>query len=116
MRVFWLLMMLWLPATGYAAPAGDAHSPSAETVIQQFVQQEDDGVSEQRKITEKRKHQILMWMGIALLLGLFTTGALGISMVVFDKQVYVAHMISAGLTITLAVAHAATSIAWFWPY
>lgn len=83
--------------------------------MQKFVQQ-DSEVSAQRKISEKRKQQILLWMGIGLLLGLFTTGGLGIAMVVFEKQVYVVHMISAGLTITLAIAHAATSIAWFWPY
>jgi hypothetical protein len=37
-------------------------------------------------------------------------------MVVFDKDVFVAHLISAGLSLTLAAVHAATSIAWFWPY
>jgi hypothetical protein len=113
-RLFLLLMMMWLPLAAHAA--GEPASSSAETVMQNFVQQQDDGVSAQRKISDKRKQQILLLMGVGLLIGLFTTGGLGISMVVFEKQVYVAHMISAGLTITLAIAHAVTSIVWFWPY
>jgi hypothetical protein len=55
-------------------------------------------------------------MGISLLVLLFITGGLGVAMVVFDKEVFVAHMIFAGLSLTLATVHAVTSIVWFWPY
>ncbi|OIO70252.1 MAG: hypothetical protein COW19_08285 [Zetaproteobacteria bacterium CG12_big_fil_rev_8_21_14_0_65_55_1124] len=95
------------------AVAGGAQV-SAEAVMQQFAG--DDEEAPERRIETKRKHQILFIMGISLLILLFLTGSLGIAMVVFDKDVFVAHLISAGLSLTLAAVHAATSIAWFWPY
>ena len=76
----------------------------------------DEEVSPERRIELKRKHQILFLMGISLLILLFLTGGFGVAMVVFDKDVFVPHMILAGLSLTLAAVHAATSIAWFWPY
>lgn len=85
-----------------------------EAVIQQFA--EDIEVAPERRIETERKHQILFIMGISLLLMLFLTGSLGVAMVAFDKDVFVAHMIVAGLSLTLAAVHAATSIAWFWPF
>lgn len=87
---------------------------STEAVMQQFSGDEQE--APERRISDKRKHQILFLMGISLLVLLLVTGSLGISMVAFGKDVFVAHMIFAGLSMTLAVVHAATSIAWFWPY
>jgi len=45
-----------------------------------------------------------------------TTGGLGVAMVVYGKQVFVIHMIFAGLTMTLAVIHAIVGMVWFFPY
>lgn len=108
--------MMLLPVASPAAFAASQmqSETTAEAVMQQF--NDDEEVSPQRKIDTQRKHQILFMMGIALLVLLLTTGVLGISMVFFDKDVFLAHMIFAGLSLTLAAAHAATSIAWFWPY
>ncbi len=106
-----------------AAVAGDAPSVHAaasdaqlspEAVIQQFAG--DDEVSPERRIEIERKHQILFIMGLSLLILIVCTVSLGVAMVVFDKDVFVAHMIVAGLSLTLAAAHAATAIAWFWPF
>lgn len=68
------------------------------------------------KIADQKKHQILFIMGALLLVGVLTTAGLGIAMVVFGKQVFVAHMIFAGFTVFLAVAHAVTAMVWFFPY
>jgi len=68
------------------------------------------------KIADKKKHQILFVMGALLLVGVLATAGLGITMVVFGKQVFVAHMICAGFTVFLAVAHAITAMVWFFPY
>ncbi len=113
------LMLAWLfslpgiaAAAGHAAESGAAQSSTA--VMQQFAT--DDEVAPERRIETKRKHQILFMMGIALLVLLFLTGAFGVAMVAFGKDVFVPHMIFAGLSLTLAAVHAATSIAWFWPY
>jgi len=68
------------------------------------------------KISNQRKHTILFIMGAALLVLIITTAALGISMVLSGKQLFVPHMIAAGLTVTLAVAHAVASTVWFFPF
>jgi len=98
------------------APANNtvAAEQSSEAVMQQFSS--DIEISPERKIEAKRKHQILFIMGISLLVLLLLTGSLGIAMVAFDKNVFIPHMIFAGLSLTLAAVHAATSIVWFWPY
>jgi len=117
-----LLWMLLLPLQVTAAPAvsemvgstQSATSQSNEAVMQQFAG--DDEVSPQRKIEMERKHQILFLMGISLLVLLLITGTLGIAMVAFGKDVFLPHMIFAGLSLTLAAVHSATAIAWFWPW
>jgi len=114
------LLMLALPAVLVAAPAASTvatqstESQSAEAVMQQFAG--DDEVSPQRKISTERKHQVLFLMGISLLVLLLITGTLGIAMVAFGKDVFLPHMIFAGLSLTLAAVHSATAIAWFWPW
>jgi len=87
---------------------------SSGAVMQQFAG--DEEIAPERIIEEKRKHQILFIMGLSLLVLLLITGSLGVAMVAFDKEVFVAHMIFAGLSLTLSAVHAATAIAWFWPY
>jgi len=99
------------PAT--TAAATDAQF-SSEAMMQQFAG--DDEQAPERRIETKRKHEILFIMGISLLVLLVLTGTLGVAMVVFDRDVFAAHLIFAGLSLTLAAAHAATAIAWFWPF
>ncbi len=115
-KLLFPLLMLWLmamPVHAGAAPSTEG-SQSAEAVMQQFAG--DDEVSPQRKIETERKHQILFLMGISLLVLLLITGTLGIAMVAFGKDVFLPHMIFAGLSLTLAAVHSATAIAWFWPW
>ncbi|MDQ6986750.1 MAG: hypothetical protein Q9M25_02995 [Mariprofundaceae bacterium] len=117
--LFFLLLPLLLSmplqnAHAAAGASGQDARHSSEAVMQQFAG--DDEIAPERRIETERKHQILFIMGIILLILVLTTGSLGVAMVVFDKNVFVAHMICAGLTMSLAAAHAATAIAWFWPY
>jgi len=115
------LLLLCSAQVGVAAPAvtdtaaSTQVSTSAEAVMQQFDGGEEED-SPQRKIETERKHQILFLMGLSLLVLLLLTGTLGIAMVVFDKDVFIPHMIFAGLSLTLACVHSATAIAWFWPW
>jgi hypothetical protein len=89
---------------------------SSETqVIQAFTSQEDIE-SDIIKIDDQRKRQIMFAMGVPLLLFIFITVGLGIAMGVFGKDVYVAHMIFAGLSLTLALGHAIVGVVWFWPF
>jgi len=85
------------------------------SVMQAFAEQqakEGDAV----KISDREKHQWLFVMGVTLLLLLLTTAALGIAMAIYGKQVFAAHMLTAGLSLTLAAAHAVAAIVWFNPF
>ena len=84
-------------------------------VIDKFVSQEPEK-SSIVTIEEKEKHAIMFYMGVPLLLLLIITGVLGVAMGVYGKQVFVAHMVCAGLSVTLAVAHAVVGVVWFYPF
>ena len=68
------------------------------------------------ELTEEDKHKILFFMGVALLVLLCATAYFGISMVVFNQEVFVKHMVCAGLTVTLGIAHAVAAVVWFFPF
>ena len=55
-------------------------------------------------------------LGAPLLMLLLITAGLGIAMGLYGKQVYVAHMIFAGLSLTLAIVHAVVGLVWFRPF
>ena len=89
---------------------------SESQVIQSFTSQVGDIESDIIKIDDQRKRQIMFAMGVPLLLFIFITVGLGIAMGVFGKDVYIAHMIFAGLSLTLAMGHAVVGLVWFWPF
>ncbi|MDQ6965047.1 MAG: hypothetical protein Q9M13_09035 [Mariprofundales bacterium] len=110
------VMLLLLPRAALATPASDdASLLSAERIMQHYTEQQDE-ISAERKITLRSKHEVLFWMGAALLLGLLSTAFFGVGMGIFGRDWFVPHMVSAGLTVSLGIAHAVTAFVWFWPY
>jgi hypothetical protein len=101
-----------LPAA--AAETATDEQGSAQ-VLQSFAQAE---VKESAivSIEDETKRLIMFAMGVPLLLLLLATVALGIAMGVYGKPVFVAHMVCAGLSLTLAIAHAVAGIVWFYPF
>lgn len=69
-----------------------------------------------KSITDKDKQRVMFLLGVTLLTLVLITGGLGIAMGVYGKPVFLAHMIFAGLSMTLAIAHAIVGIVWFFPY
>lgn len=108
--LFVLLMMLMAILVGVPAQANDS-----QQVMQGFVKK-DHPISEHVLIETKQKHQILFFMGITLLIFILATAGFGIAMAVFAKQVFVPHMVCAGISVFLAMAHAVTAIVWFFPF
>jgi hypothetical protein len=53
---------------------------------------------------------------VVLITLVLITGALGIAMGLYGKQVFVAHMVFAGLSISLAIVHAIVGLVWFYPF
>lgn len=99
------------------APAATSSSgdKSDLAVMEAFNRQQVE-VGEAVRIDLKRKHEILFFMGITLLVLVLLTAYFGISMAIFGKQVFVQHMILAGLSVTLAIAHSIVAIVWFFPF
>jgi F0F1-type ATP synthase membrane subunit a len=104
----------------FATPAARAdnlsQNNSGAQVIQAFGQQQLQRVNKD-KLSEHRKHVIIFLLGGPLIIMILITGGLGIAMGVYgQQQLFAAHMISAGLTITLALVHAVVSVVWFFPF
>lgn len=100
-----------------AANAADDHGQKSdglkimEAFEQQASQMNSDGVAPMQK-----KQMAMFFLGVPLLIMLLITGGLGIAMGIYGKQVFMLHMVSAGLTITLAFVHAILGIVWFYPF
>ncbi len=112
----WILIIsLGLPALpAFAADNGEAADESSR-VMQGFT--ELSRQKEQSKgMSDKKKHVILFSMGISLVILVLTTAGLGLAMVLYRKPVFVAHMICAGMTVTLALVHALAAMIWFFPF
>lgn len=117
--LFVLTLLVWgIPVTSVVAEQGTSVARAQHedmSVMQAFAaQQAEEG--EAVKISDKEKHQWLFFMGAALLLLLLMTASLGIAMGVYGKQVFVAHMLTAGFAVTLAIAHAVAATVWFYPF
>jgi len=104
-----LMLCFLLPTQCFAVT--EEHAAVLETF------RDIDELSDEQQLAEQQgKHEIMFIMGVLLLIGVLVTAGLGISMAVFAKQVFLAHMISAGFTVFLSLAHAVTAIVWFFPF
>jgi len=82
-------------------------------VMRQFNEERE--LAAERAISNNSKHQILFWMGGALLFLILFAAGFGVAMAIFGKDVFIWHVLSAGLATTLAIAHAVTAFVWFYP-
>lgn len=95
-----------------------AQQPSTSTDMQvlEAFNQQDAEEGKAVKISDKEKHIILFLMGISLLVLLLSTVTVGVIMGVYGKPLFVPHMILAGFSVTLAIAHSIAAIVWFYPF
>ena len=115
--IVWVMSLsVTLGALAVLGPGiGHAQEDESLRVMKGFTEQQKEE-SEIVKISTKRKHQIMFVMGILLLVGVIATAALGVAMVLFGKEVFVAHMVCALFSVFLSIAHAVTAIVWFFPF
>jgi hypothetical protein len=106
-----LSILTVLPA--YAEDTSQA-GDSAQ-ILQAFNRQHRDA-EHAKSITDKDKQRIMFLLGVVLITLVLVTGGLGIAMGVYGKPVFVAHMIFAGLSITMAIVHAIVGLVWFYPF
>jgi len=111
-----LLLPLLLVISAPVSMAQDKQPVDDSLEVMEIFKQDAMEKQASNELTDEEKHKILFYMGITLLILLCTTAYLGVSMVVFNQEVFVKHMISAGLTVTLGLAHAVVAIVWFFPF
>jgi len=113
----WLVLAM-LAALPFSTPAwaGQAAQESDGAQVMESFARQAQADGERKALSDKTKQVIMFLLGVPLLLFLLITGALGIAMGVYGKQVFVLHMVSAGLTVTLAVVHVIVGLVWFYPF
>lgn len=106
-------LVLGLALPGWAADPAPTDNDAAR-VLQSFNQAAPAAAAVNGP--EYTRRWVMFGLGAPLLILLLVTGALGIAMGVYGKPVYLAHMICAGLSITLAIVHAIVGLVWFRPF
>ncbi len=111
--VLWLLVIV--PAG--AAPESNSHVQADDSsIVMEVFNEQALAKAEAYELSDERKHQILFIMGVALLVLLGLTAYFGIAMGIGGRDLFVPHMVSAGLALTLSLAHAVTAVVWFFPF
>lgn len=111
-----LLAALVMLFSAQPVRAAGMHESNGAQVLEAFDRQQVQRVNGSG-LSEHKKHLIVFIIGVPLILLLFITGGLGIAMGVFGKQqLFLPHMILAGLTMTLAVVHVVVTLVWFFPF
>lgn len=105
-------------AAALSLPASAADESSAQASGTQILQsfEKPAAANPQTDATDRIRRWVMFALGAPLLILLLITGSLGIAMGVYGKPVYLAHMICAGLSVTLAIVHAIVGIVWFRPF
>jgi hypothetical protein len=84
-------------------------------VMEAFARQ-DEQQQQAGAVAEHTKKVVMFLLGVPLVLLLIATGVMGVGMAVYGKPWFIPHMICAGLSITLALAHAVVGMVWFYPF
>jgi hypothetical protein len=108
-------------ATPGANPPGSSQAAAADSsngaaLLEAFDRQQNQRVNGASALTDQKKHFIMFSLSVPLFVLLLITGGFGIATGVYGKKLYIPHMIFAGLTVTLALAHAIAGIVWFFPF
>lgn len=110
-----LLASLSIVSTLPAHAEDTSHEGESAQILQAFNKQHREA-EHAKAISDKDKQRIMFLLGVTLITLVMITGGLGIAMGLYGKSVFVAHMIFAGLSMTLAVVHAIVGVVWFYPF
>lgn len=99
-----------------AMAAGSASQNNGTQVLEAFDRQQVERVKNASELSDHEKQVIQFALGVPLIILLLVTGGLGIATGVYGKQLFLAHMVCAGLTLTLALVHIIVAVVWFYPF
>jgi hypothetical protein len=111
-----LVIVLAVSFAPSARAADEKQADNGTAVLEAFDRQQVQRVNQASELSDHKKHMIMFMLAVPLLLLLIITGGLGIATGVYGKQLFIPHMIFAGLTVTLALAHAIAGLVWFYPF
>ena len=111
--MFMLIALLYVPQV---QAAEGAHADNGTAVLEAFDLQQQQRVKQGSELSDNSKHLIMFALAVPLLILLLITAGLGIATGVFGKKLYIPHMVLAGLTVTLALAHVIAGLVWFYPF
>jgi hypothetical protein len=118
LRHVWIILAVSLSILGVVPAHAEDTSQTGENsaqILQAFNRQHREA-EHAKSITDKDKQRIMFLLGVVLITLVLITGGLGIAMGLYGKPVFVAHMVFAGLSITLAIVHAIVGLVWFYPF
>lgn len=110
-----MLLILFTLSAPMAQETDAPQKMDSVQVMEAFEHQANQSAVD-KSPSDQEKRLIMFIIGVPLLVLLLTTGALGIAMAVYGKQVFVLHMVFAGFTATLAVVHVIVGLVWFYPF
>lgn len=111
--VFALSLSMFTALPAHAETVSQAGE--SEQILQAFNKQHRDA-EHAKSITDKDKQRIMFLLGVLLFTLVLITGGLGIAMGIYGKQVFLPHMIFAGLSVSMAIVHAIVGVVWFYPF
>ncbi len=110
------LFVLLLPfLVFFTQPALAVEKNERAEVLKSFVGTQRGALVESYE-EQQFQHKVMFVMGVILLLAIMVTAGLGIAMAMKGKDVFVPHMIFAGISVFLSIAHAVVGIVWFFPF
>jgi hypothetical protein len=108
-----MTLLLALSAAGPACAADAGPPDTGSQVLQSFEKAQAPKVVDE---TQRTRHKVMFLLGVPLLILLLITASLGLATGLFGKQLFVLHMLFAGLSVTLAIVHAIVGLVWFFPF
>ncbi len=111
-----LTVVFALFASPIARAAAEGEPTNGVAVLEAFDQQQQQRVNQASALTDHNKRVIMFMLAVPLFILLLVTGGLGIATGVYGKRLFIPHMVCAGLTVTLALAHVIAGLVWFYPF
>jgi hypothetical protein len=110
----WLLVLACCPLC-----LADSEPPATSNptkILESFGRQQPQHPAGVTVVGDHETQVIMFSIGTLLLALLIGTASVGIAVAVFGKPLFLAHMILAGLTVTVALIHVVVGVVWFFPF
>jgi hypothetical protein len=116
LRALVTLYLVLLACPLCLAEATQPATTNGPQILEEFGRQQPQRPGGVTVIADHEKQVIMFSIGTVLLVLLISTASVGIAVAAFGKELFLVHMILAGLTVTVALIHVVVGIVWFFPF